>query len=54
MLICLNNAINTADLTLSLTDKSEGTLPVEFHAKQGDVNDYDTAPFEIVYFSPAS
>ena len=54
VLICLKNAINTADLTLTFTDKGEGTLPVEFHAKQAGVNDYDTAPFEIVYFSAAS
>ena len=54
VLIALNNAINTADLTLTFTDKGEGTLPVEFHAKQSGVNDYDYAPFEIVYFTPAS
>jgi len=54
ILICLKNAINTADLTLTFTDKGEGTLPVEFHAKQDGVNDYDNAPFEIVYFTPAT
>ena len=51
VLICLNNAINTADFTLSFSDKSEGTLGVEFHACQDDVEDYDTAPFEIVFFN---
>ena len=54
VLICLNNAINQADLTLTFTDEGEGTIPVEFHAKQAGVNDYDQAPFEIVYFSAAS
>jgi hypothetical protein len=54
VLICLKNALNQADFTLTWTDKGEGTLPVEFHAKQADVNDYDYAPFEIVYFSPAT
>ena len=54
LLICLQNALNTADLTLTFTDKGEGTLPVEFHAKQASVNDYDNAPFEIVYFTPAT
>ena len=54
VLICLNNALNQADISLTFTDKGEGTLPVEFHAKQANVNDYDYAPFEIVYFSPAS
>ena len=54
VLICLNNALNQADISLTFSDKSEGTLPVEFHAKQASVNDYDTAPFEIVYFSAAT
>ena len=54
VLICLNNAINQADLTLTFTDKGEGTIPVEFHAKQAGALDYDQAPFEIVYFSAAT
>ena len=45
VLINLDNALNTADFTLTFTDKGEGTLPVEFHAHQDDVNDYDYAPF---------
>lgn len=54
VLICLNNALNQADLSLTFADKNEGTLPVEFHAKQSNVDDYDYAPFEIVYFSPST
>ena len=54
ILICLKNALNVADLSLTFTDKGEGTLPVEFHAKQDAVNDYDQAPFEIVYFTPGT
>ena len=54
VLICIKNTINEADVTLTFTDKGEGTIPVEFHAKQAGVNDYDNAPFEIVYFTPAS
>lgn len=54
VLICLKNALNQADFTLTWTDKGEGTLPVEFHAKQANVNDYDIAPFEIKYFDPAT
>lgn len=50
VLICLKNAINTADFTLTFSDKSEGTLAVEFHACQDQVNDYDEAPFEVVFF----
>ena len=50
VLISLDNALNTADFNLTFTDKGEGTLPVEFHAHQDDVLDYDYAPFEIVYF----
>ena len=53
VLICLLNTINEADITFTFTDKGEGTIPGEFHAKQSGVNDYDTAPFEIVYFTPA-
>lgn len=48
--ITLDNAINTADFTLTFTDKGEGTLAAEFHARQASVEDYDDAPFEIVYF----
>ena len=54
VLICLNNAINTADFTLTFSDKSEGTLAVEFHACQEEVNDYDEAPFEVVFFDKPS
>lgn len=50
VLICLKNALNTADFTLTFSDKSEGTLAVEFHACQNEVNDYDEAPFEVVFF----
>lgn len=54
VLICLKNAINTADLTLTFADKNEGTLGVEFHACQSEVTDYDDAPFEILYFDVAA
>jgi len=50
VLICLKNAINTADFTFTYTDKGEGTLAAEFHARQAAVNDYDNAPFEVVFF----
>lgn len=50
VLICLKNALNTADFSLTFTDKGEGTLAAEFHARQASVNDYDYAPFEIIYF----
>ena len=50
VMICLKNALNTADFTLTFTDKGEGTLSAEFHARQASVNDYDYAPFEIIYF----
>lgn len=48
--ITLKNALNTADFTLTFTDKGEGTLAAEFHARQADVSDYDEAPFEVVFF----
>jgi hypothetical protein len=50
VLICLKNAINTADFTFTYTDKGEGTLAAEFHARQANVGDYDDAPFEVVFF----
>ena len=51
--IQLKNALNTGDLSLTFTDKGEGTLPVELHAHQDSVEDYDEAPFEIVFFDLA-
>lgn len=50
VLIALKNAMNTADFSLTFTDKGEGTLAAEFHARQESVSDYDYAPFEIVFF----
>lgn len=50
MLIELDNAFNTNDFVFTFQDKNEGTLPVEYHAHQGDVLDYDSAPCRIVYF----
>ena len=54
VLIEIDNAFNTADFSLTFADKSEGTLPFEFHAHQGDVLDYDNAPCRIVYFADAA
>jgi len=51
--ITLKNALNTADLSLTFTDKGEATLPIELHAHQENVLDYDEAPFEIVFFEPS-
>lgn len=51
--IKLYNALNTSDFTFTFTDKGEGTYTVEFHAHQSDVQDYDEAPFEIVFFDAA-
>ena len=52
--ITLFNALNTADFTLTFADKGEGTLAAEFHARQAAVDDYDNAPFEIVFFNKAT
>ena len=54
VLICLANAINTANLTFTFQDKNEGSFAVEFHATQDSVDDYDEAPFEVVFFEHAS
>lgn len=45
--ITLYNALNTADFNYGYTDKGEGTLPVELHAHQSNLEDYDTPPFAI-------
>ena len=54
VVINLLNALNTADINVTFADKNGGTLPVEFHAHQDDVEDYEYAPFEIVYFDQPS
>lgn len=54
VLIELDNAFNTADFSLTFTDKGEGTMTFEFHARQDDVLDYDNAPFRVVFFDKAS
>lgn len=54
VLIELDNAINTADFALTFTDKSEGTMAAEFHARQSNVLDYDNAPFRAVFFDKAA
>jgi hypothetical protein len=54
VLIEIDNAFNTADFGFTFADKNEGTLPVEFHAHQGDVLDYDELPCRIVYFEDAA
>ena len=48
--IVLYNALQTGDFSFTYTDKGEGTLAVEFHAHQENVEDYDKAPFEIIFF----
>ena len=45
----LKNALNTSGLNLTFTDKGEATIPVEFHAHQDEVSDYDEAPFKIIF-----
>lgn len=52
--ITLFNALNTAGMNMTYTDKGEATMPVEFHAHQGSVEDYDTAPFIVRFFDDAT
>ena len=54
VVIWLKNAFNTTDLTLTFTDKGEATLPVEFHAFQSNVEDYDYAPYEVIFLDAAT
>ena len=53
VLIELDNAFNTADFQMTFTDKGEGTMTFEFHARQENVLDYDNAPFRVVFFEPS-
>ena len=54
VLIALKNALNNNGMTLTFTDKGEGTIPFEFHAYQSAVEDYDYAPFEVIFLDKAS
>lgn len=54
MLIAFKNALNTADFTITYTDKGEATYPLELHPYQDNLEDFDTAPYEIVIFEPAA
>lgn len=49
VLIALKNALNNNGMSLSFADKGEGTIPFEFHAYQSAVEDYDYAPFEVIF-----
>lgn len=52
VLIALKNALNNNGMTLTFSDKGEGTIPFEFHAYQDSVEDYDEAPFEVIFLDP--
>lgn len=54
VLINLYNALNTSNFTFTFQDKNEGSVAVEFHATQASVEDYDVAPFEVVFFEHAA
>lgn len=54
VMIELDNAFNTADFSLTFTDKGEGTMTFEFHARQDEVSDYDEAPFRVIFFDKAT
>lgn len=54
VLIELDNAFNTADFALTFTDKGEGTMTFEFHARQANVTDYNNAPFRVIFFDKPS
>lgn len=54
VLIALKNALNNNGMTLTFSDKGEGTIPFEFHAYQENVEDYDYAPFEVKFLDPTT
>lgn len=49
----LDNALNTAGVNVTFSDKGEATIPVEFKAHQSNVTDFNTAPFRVYFFSDA-
>lgn len=54
VLIDLKNAMNTAGLTLTFTDKGEGTIPLEMRAHQDSVGDLDLAPVTVLLIGGAA
>lgn len=50
LLIHFRNAINTTDFTVTYTDKGEATYPLELHPYQDNLDDFDTAPYEIIVY----
>lgn len=52
--IALDNALNNTGVTLTFSDKGEGTIPVEFHAYQDTVENNEYAPCAIYYFDEAA
>jgi len=46
----LQNALNTAGMTLQFADKGEGTVAVEFRGHQGDLANMGFAPCRIWFF----
>lgn len=49
VMIHFNWAMNTSGMNMTFTDKGEATMPFEFHAFQAQVEDYNTAPFDITF-----
>ena len=54
IIIALKNALNNNGMTLTFSDKGEATMPFEFHAYQDAVEDYDYAPYEVIFLDPVS
>ena len=52
--IVLDNALNNTGVTLTFSDKGEGTLPVEFHAYQDTAENNEYAPCAIYFFDEAA
>lgn len=52
--ITLDNALNSTGVTLTFSDKGEGTIPVEFHAYQDTVENNEYAPCAIYFFDEAA
>lgn len=49
----LDNVLNLAGATFTFTDKSEGTIPVEFTAHQADLTNQEYAPCRVYVLKDA-
>lgn len=50
VLIEINNALSVGGINFSISDKAEGTIPIELIAHQATMLNQHSAPFKIMFF----